>query len=70
MLGECVVFDNLRVLHGRKGFGFRENGERTIQGGYVDWDEVRSKINILKLVLGKEGIEEHSLSCKEYGLEY
>ena len=56
MLGECVVFDNLRVLHGRKGFGFRENGERTIQGGYVDWDEVRSKINILKLVMGKDWV--------------
>ena len=50
--GECVVFDNLRVLHGRKGFNLKENGERTVQGGYVDWDEVRSKINILKLVLG------------------
>ena len=53
-IGECVVFDNLRVLHGRKGFGLKEDGERTIQGGYVDWDEVRSKINILKLVLGKD----------------
>jgi len=50
--GECVVFDNLRVLHGRKGFDLEKNGERTVQGGYVDWDEVRSKINILKLVLG------------------
>ena len=51
-VGECVVFDNLRILHGRKGFDLKENGERTVQGGYVDWDEVRSKINILKLVLG------------------
>ena len=47
-----MVFDNLRVLHGRKGFNLKENGARTVQGGYVDWDEVRSKINILKLVLG------------------
>ena len=51
--GECVVFDNLRVLHGRKGFKLTEQGERTIQGGYVDWDEVRSKINILKIILGE-----------------
>ena len=48
--GECVVFDNLRVLHGRRGFTLTENGERTIQGGYIDWDEVRSKINILAIM--------------------
>lgn len=52
--GECVVFDNLRVLRGRRGFDLTENGERTIQGGYVDWDEVRSKINVLKLILGQK----------------
>ena len=54
VIGECVVFDNLRVLHGRKGFELTEKGERTIQGGYVDWDEVRSKINVLKIILGKQ----------------
>jgi len=45
--GECVVFDNLRVLHGRKDFTVNAGGTRQLHGGYMDWDEIRSKFNSL-----------------------
>jgi len=57
--GECVVFDNLRVLHGRTHFDLiGPDGKREVHGGYVDWDEVKSKINILRKRLSEEGIHD------------
>ncbi|GAA6039468.1 hypothetical protein JCM8097_009566 [Rhodosporidiobolus ruineniae] len=57
--GECVVFDNRRVLHARTGFEFLadeaakagEKGEtssRWLKGAYMDGDEVWSKLRVLK----------------------
>eukprot|EP00095_Tigriopus_kingsejongensis_P000750 maker-scaffold273_size229271-snap-gene-1.25 protein:Tk00750 transcript:maker-scaffold273_size229271-snap-gene-1.25-mRNA-1 annotation:"gamma-butyrobetaine dioxygenase-like" len=46
--GECVIFDNQRVLHGRRGYSLSQSGHRHLQGCYMDWDEVISKINVLK----------------------
>jgi gamma-butyrobetaine dioxygenase len=43
-----VTFDNLRILHGRTAFGEHLQGERHVQGAYVDWDEARSRIRVLK----------------------
>jgi gamma-butyrobetaine dioxygenase len=37
--GELVLFDNRRVLHGRKGFSVGQN-RRLLQGCYMDWDAV------------------------------
>src|SRR3546814_11897775 len=39
--GECVVFDNHRVVHGRDAYG-AESGARYLRGTYVDRGEVRS----------------------------
>jgi len=39
--GECVVFDNHRVVHGRDAY-VAESGERYLRGTYVDRGEVRS----------------------------
>ena len=52
--GECVVFDNLRVLHGRTGYSYDPpasgvGGVRNYKGAYIDWDELISKINVLNL---------------------
>ena len=47
-LGECVCFDNTRVLHGRKGFVVTGDANRLYQGGYVAWDEIRSRMNVIK----------------------
>jgi len=41
--GECVAFDNRRILHGRQGYTLKEGGKRRLIGSYLDWDEVLSK---------------------------
>jgi alpha-ketoglutarate-dependent taurine dioxygenase len=40
--GQCVIFDNLRVLHGRRKFD-TSSGSRWLKGTYVSRDEWRSK---------------------------
>lgn len=44
--GDIVVFDNNRVLHGRKAFQMT-GGERHLEGCYWDWDEVKSRRRVL-----------------------
>ena len=52
-VGQCAVFDNHRVLHGRSGFELRaDSGDRVYHGGYIDWDELISKLNVLRIKLG------------------
>lgn len=48
--GDCVVFENRRVLHGRGGFDHDESGEgaRWLRGAYVDSDAVESKFRTLR----------------------
>ena len=43
-----ITFDNIRILHGRTSFGDALKGERYVQGAYLDWDEARSRIRVLK----------------------
>ena len=50
-----MVFDNQRTLHGRKGYQLAEGAHRHLQGGYVDWDEMKSKSNLIKSQLGRMG---------------
>jgi gamma-butyrobetaine dioxygenase len=47
--GDMVVFDNLRVMHGREGFtvGKGEDGGRHLFGCYIDWDEIWDRLNVL-----------------------
>ncbi|TVY19947.1 Gamma-butyrobetaine dioxygenase [Lachnellula arida] len=40
--GECVIFNNRRILHGRRQFDAL-GGERWLKGAYVDSDVVRSR---------------------------
>lgn len=56
--GECVIFNNRRVLHGRKQFDAL-GGERWLKGTYVDSDVVRSRFRVLKKTF------HHELSTKE-----
>ena len=52
-VGECVVFDNHRVLHGRVGYTLDpRGGTRFYNGCYADWDEVLSTLNLLRVKLG------------------
>jgi len=46
--GECVLFDNRRVLHARRGFEVGDIGkERWLRGAYIDKDPFLSKLKIL-----------------------
>ena len=44
--GECVVFDNTRILHART--GFRADGHRHLQGCYADLDAAASNLALLR----------------------
>ncbi|KAI1348368.1 Clavaminate synthase-like protein [Xylaria sp. FL0043] len=46
--GECVIFDNPRVLHGRRAFD-TASGERWLKGTYVENSSYLSKLNSLNL---------------------
>jgi len=50
--GEIICFHNFRVLHGRTGYKTITEGERILQGGYLDWDELMSRRRLLQNKLG------------------
>lgn len=45
--GDCVIFDNRRVLHARRAFD-ASKGERWLKGAYVDDDVYFSKLRVLQ----------------------
>lgn len=45
--GDLVIFDNRRILHGRKAFD-PSTGERHLQGTYVDRDDLLSTIRMIE----------------------
>ncbi|EDO40404.1 predicted protein [Nematostella vectensis] len=51
--GEVVSFNNSRVLHGRRGYTITGEGNRHLQGCYMDWDLVNARLRNLATVLGK-----------------
>ena len=51
--GECVLFDNTRVLHARRGFDAADVGKRRwLKGGYVDKDPWLSRYRVLRARFG------------------
>ncbi len=46
--GDCAVFDNVRFLHGRLGFTMGPGDRRKLVGCYMDWDEIRSRMNVIR----------------------
>ncbi|MCX5015638.1 TauD/TfdA family dioxygenase [Streptomyces sp. NBC_00555] len=44
--GDCVVFDNTRLLHARTAFA--ESGARHLQGAYADLDGLLSTLSVLR----------------------
>jgi len=50
--GEVICFHNYRVLHGRLGYEMVEGGERHLNGGFIDWDEMHSRRRVLQEKLG------------------
>jgi gamma-butyrobetaine dioxygenase len=49
--GECVIFDNRRVLHARRAFDIN-SGERWLKGAYLDADVWRSRQRVVDRMLG------------------
>jgi gamma-butyrobetaine dioxygenase len=59
--GECVLFDNRRVLHARKAFEVADAGkERWLRGAYLDKDPFMSKLRVMAHRFEKEQREEPS----------
>ncbi|PWN27280.1 Trimethyllysine dioxygenase [Jaminaea rosea] len=50
--GRALIFDNHRVLHGRSAFV----GERRLCGAYVNHDDYRSRLAVLRQKYGKGGV--------------
>lgn len=44
--GECVIFQNRRVLHARRAFD-PTTGDRWLKGAYIDVDAYQSKLRVL-----------------------
>jgi gamma-butyrobetaine dioxygenase len=44
--GECIVFDNHRIVHGRASYT-AESGDRHLRGCYTDRGEMRSTFRAL-----------------------
>jgi gamma-butyrobetaine dioxygenase len=53
--GDCLIFDNTRILHGRTAFG--GTGGRHLQGCYADLDGLASTLAVLRRrgMTGREG---------------
>ena len=45
--GDLMIMDNHRTLHGRTSFSL-DDGERHLQGCYIDHDSAESKMKYLK----------------------
>ena len=46
--GECVIFNNRRIVHARSAFRVEADGERWLRGCYVDEDALRSRWRMMK----------------------
>ncbi|KAH8593600.1 taurine catabolism dioxygenase TauD, TfdA family-domain-containing protein [Bisporella sp. PMI_857] len=62
--GECVIFNNRRVLHGRRQFD-TGTGERWLKGTYIDTDVLTSRWRVLRA--GKSGKELARFKAKYAG---
>jgi len=46
--GEILIFDNIRLVHGRKGYDDKPDNTRHLVGAYLDWDLAYSRIRVLR----------------------
>jgi len=56
--GEIWIFDNKRVLHGRREF---QAATRELEGGYMNWDDIKS---LQRLLVKKKEKEDISIQSK------
>ncbi|KAF2132517.1 Clavaminate synthase-like protein [Dothidotthia symphoricarpi CBS 119687] len=60
--GECVLFDNRRVLHARRAFD-ASKGERWLKGAYVDDDVFFSRLRVLEEGVRGQWVAEGTVRC-------
>uniref|UniRef100_A0A182J4B3 Uncharacterized protein n=1 Tax=Anopheles atroparvus TaxID=41427 RepID=A0A182J4B3_ANOAO len=46
--GDILTFSNVRMVHGRTGYTDTAGNTRHIVGAYLDWDEIYSRLRVLK----------------------
>ncbi|XP_058815777.1 gamma-butyrobetaine dioxygenase-like [Topomyia yanbarensis] len=51
--GDILTFSNIRMVHGRTGYTDTDDNTRHIVGAYLDWDEIYSRLRVLKSRLRK-----------------
>lgn len=47
--GDILTFDNIRCIHGRKGFEDTKDNMRHLVGAYLDWDGIYSRWRVLNV---------------------
>lgn len=62
--GECVIFENRRVLHARRAFD-TTSGERWLAGAYVDESDVNSKMFTVKRKAGKFDVNKRKATAPQ-----
>ncbi|GAA5879724.1 hypothetical protein JCM16303_004149 [Sporobolomyces ruberrimus] len=65
-MGTAIIFDNIRVLHGRSGY----SGERRLCGAYVNGDDYRSRLRGLAKQFGEKTGRDKAIdeAMSKYGL--
>jgi gamma-butyrobetaine dioxygenase len=48
--GDCVIFDNTRLMHSRTAFDESGSGSRHLQGAYADLDGLASTVEVLERI--------------------
>lgn len=66
LTGEILTFDNIRVFHGRSTY----EGDRHLEGGYLDWDYVYSKIRVLRKTNKQESWQSRLIAYKDLQASY
>lgn len=54
--GDIMTFDNRRVIHGRRAFQTTTSSSRHLETGYLEWDELDSRLRVLHKQLGYQQI--------------
>lgn len=55
--GDLVIFDNRRLLHGRDAFDPGTGGSRWLQGCYLERDEIRSRLRMIRRAARERRVE-------------
>ncbi|GAA5995873.1 hypothetical protein JCM5350_007968 [Sporobolomyces pararoseus] len=65
-MGTAIIFDNIRVLHGRSGY----SGERRLCGAYVNGDDYRSRLRGLEKQFGEKSQRDKAIdeTLSRYGI--